>query len=72
MTIQVPSDQEIWQDALEILSERMSPAKAVRLVSFLRLGSGDYTGWRETMVPGESVTNLARQIREHQDRVREK
>jgi hypothetical protein len=63
MTIKVPSEPEIWREALDILSTHMGPAKAMRLISAMRIGGGDYLSLRDEMFAGVSARDLIKQVR---------
>ena len=62
------SEQEIMQEATEILLEQMSPAKLARLWAMWQLGKGDYEEIREELFAGETVQTLYEKIRAYQDR----
>ncbi len=40
--VKMPTQQEVIQEALEILWEHMEPSKIALLVSMLPVGEGDY------------------------------
>jgi hypothetical protein len=62
MKTEAQNDQALIQEALSILSERMSPSKLARLVAALRLGSGDYAETRHKIFEGETVDRLYQKI----------
>ena len=62
--IQVTSDQQIWREAMDLLLTKMSPSKAVRILSAIQLGSGDYTEARKQLIPDISLKDIASRIRE--------
>lgn len=68
MAIRVPSEQEIWHDAMEILLTQLSPAKAMRILSALQMGHGDYAQVREELFGHQSVSEIARKVRRHERR----
>ncbi|MFO7917518.1 MAG: hypothetical protein R6V13_05530 [Anaerolineae bacterium] len=68
MAVKVMSEQEIMQEATEILLEQMSPAKVARLWAMWQLGKGDYEEIREELFAGETVQTLYEKIRAYQDR----
>ena len=70
MAIRVPSEQEIWHDAMEILLAQLSPARAMRMLSALQMGHGDYARVREELFGQKSVAELARRVRGHERRKR--
>lgn len=66
----VPSDREIWHDAMEILLSQLSPAKAMRVLSALQLGHGDYARTREELFGQQSVSEIASRVRRYERRKR--
>jgi hypothetical protein len=64
--MRVPSDQEIWQDAIEILLAQMSPSRAIRMLSALQVGHGDYAQVRDELFKDKSVSEIAKQIRRYE------
>jgi hypothetical protein len=68
MAVRVPSEQEIWHDAMEILLDQLSPAKAIRVLSALQMGHGDYMREREEMFGHLSAGELVKQVRRHERR----
>lgn len=63
MPIKVPSEQEVWHEAMEILINQLSPAKAMRILSALQLGHGDYALMREELFGNLSVSEIAKETR---------
>jgi hypothetical protein len=61
--IQVTSEQQIWREAMELLLTKMSPSKAVRILSAIQLGTGDYTEARKQLIPETSLEELSSLIR---------
>ena len=70
MAIRVPSEQEIWHDAMEILLSQLSPAKAVRILSAMQMGHGDYPRTREELFGQQSVSEIAAKGRRYERRKR--
>lgn len=66
MAIRVPSEREIWHDAMEILLAQLSPARAVRVLSAFQMGHGDYALTREELFGKQSVGDIAKQVRRHE------
>lgn len=66
MTVKVISEQEVLQEAAEILLEHMDPAKVARLWAAWRVGGGNYLDIREELFAGESVTTLFEKIQVYQ------
>ena len=67
MEVKLPKDQEIIQEALEILSEHMEPSKVAYLLSLLQSGQGDYLQIREQLFTGETVGTLVEKIEAFQE-----
>ena len=67
MEVQLPKDQEIIQEALEILSEHMEASKVAYLLSLLQSGQGDYLQIRDQLFAGETVETLAKKIEAFQE-----
>ena len=72
MAVRVPSEQEIWHDAMEILLTQLSPGKAVRVLAALQMGHGDYARTRDELFGEKSVADLAKQVRRYEKRMRKK
>ncbi len=72
MAIRIPSEQEIWQEAMEILLTQLGPGKAIRLLSALQMGHGDYMRERKEIFGHLSVAELAKQVRRYERRKRKK
>lgn len=68
MPIKAPSDREIWHDAMGILLAQMSPAKAIRILSALQVGHGDYVREREEFFPNKTVREIAEEARRYERR----
>ena len=56
--------QQIWREAMELLLTKMSPSKAIRILSAIQLGTGDYTEARKQLIPETSLKELTSRIRE--------
>ena len=67
MSTRVVSDQELWQEAVEVIRKNMSPAKAARVISGLRIGSGNYADLKERLFGGETVDSLSAAIMRFQE-----
>ena len=68
--MRVPSEQEIWHEAMEILLSQLSPAKAMRILSAMQMGHGDYARTREELFGQQSVSEIASQVRRYERRKR--
>jgi hypothetical protein len=66
MTIHVPSERQVIQEAAQVLMTHMSPAKATRFWASWQVGEGDYLVIREQLFAKETVESLYRQIEEFQ------
>ena len=72
MPIKVPSEQEVWHEAVEILINQLSPAKAMRILSALQLGYGDYVLMREELFGNLTVSEIANETRRYTDKKKKK
>ena len=68
MSVEVIKDQEVFEEAVEILLEHLGPAKMVRLWSNWQSGGGDYLRLRDELFGDESVEHLYEAIRAYQQR----
>ena len=66
MTIHVPSERQVMQEATRVIMRHMSPAKATRFLASWQAGEGDYLAIREQLFAKETVASLYRQIEEFQ------
>ncbi|MEK6752860.1 MAG: hypothetical protein AABZ00_11420 [Chloroflexota bacterium] len=66
MTIHVPSERQVIQEAVQVLMMHMSPAKATRFWASWQVGEGDYLAIREQLFAKETVKSLYKQIEEFQ------
>jgi hypothetical protein len=66
MTIHVPSERQVIQEAAQVLMTHMSPAKATRFWASWQVGEGDYLVIREQLFAKETVESLYRQIEDFQ------
>lgn len=64
MTIHVPSERQVLQEAAQVLMMHMSPAKATRFWASWQVGEGDYLTIREQLFAKETVKSLYKQIEE--------
>lgn len=67
MKIKPLREHEVLREALQILSERMEPAKVGIFLSALNIGEGDYLAWRDKEFAGETVDSLAKKIKAFQE-----
>jgi hypothetical protein len=66
MTIHVPSERQVIQEAAQVLMTHMSPAKAARFWAAWQVGEGDYLAIREQLFAKETVKSLYKQVEEFQ------
>lgn len=66
MTIHVPSERQIIQEATQVLIQHMSPAKAARFWASWQVGEGDYLAIRKQIFDKETVASLFEQIENYQ------
>ncbi len=66
MTVRVPKEPEVLQEAADVLLTHMSPAKVARVLAALQLGRGDSLALRDRLVAGETVQILADKIEAYQ------
>lgn len=66
MTVKVISEQEVLQEAVEVLLEHMEPEKMARFLVAWQVGRGNYLAIREQLFAGETVTTLFEKIQTHQ------
>lgn len=62
MRVNLPSEQRVIQEALQILMEHMEPLKVARFVAACNLGEGDYLKTKEQLFAGETVDSLYEKI----------
>ena len=63
MTVTVRQEQEVIEEAFEVLLEQLGPSKVARLWAALQLGKGDYLSFRKTRFAGEDVASLYAKIK---------
>ena len=68
MNERMPKEQEVIQEALEILEKHMDPSKIALLESMLPVGEGNYLDIREKLFAGETLTTLVEKIQAYQNR----
>ncbi len=66
MTVEVLKEQEVFQEAVQVLMEHLGPAKAARFWAAWQGGSGDYLSLREQLFQGETVATLFEKVRTYQ------
>ena len=66
MTIHIPSERQVIQEAAEVLMMHLSPAKATRFWASWQVGEGNYLVIRDQLFEKETVKSLYKQIEEFQ------
>ena len=67
MTVKVISEQEVINEAAEILLKYMEPEKAARFWTVWQPGSGNYLTIREQLFAGETVKTLFEKVQAYQE-----
>ncbi len=67
MKIKVTNEQQILQEALQVLLANLEPSKVMRFWAACQLGEGDYLKLKEQIFEGENVSSLYEQITAYQD-----
>ena len=63
MKIHLKNDQQILEEAFDILIENLSPAKVSRFWKICNLGNGDYPRLKDKLFAGETVDSLYEKIK---------
>lgn len=72
MTIHVPSERQVIQEAARVIMRYMSPAKATRFWASWQAGEGDYLVIRKQLFDKETVASLYPQVLAFQRQKRKK
>ena len=67
MKIKVNNEQQILQEAFQVLLANLEPSKVMRFWAACQLGEGDYLKLKEQIFEGENVSSLYEQIIAYQD-----
>lgn len=67
MTVKVMREQEVLEEAAEVLLERLSPAKVARFWAAWQVGGGNYLAIREQLFAEESVQTLFEKVQAYQE-----
>lgn len=62
MTVNLPKEQQVIQEALQILYAHMTPLKVARFITACQLGVGDYLQTKDELFAGETVDSLYEKI----------
>lgn len=66
MKVNLPSKQQIIQEALHILLAHMEPLKVARFVTACHLDQGDYLETKDQLFASETVDSLFEKIQAYQ------
>lgn len=64
MQLDIPTENAIIQEALQVLMAHMDPLKVARFVAACKLGEGDYITTKEQLFQGETVNSLYDKIQD--------
>jgi hypothetical protein len=62
MSTYARSEQEITDEAIQLLKRHFTPPEMARLAIAWRLGSGDYTKERDALFEGATVDSLSDEV----------
>jgi N-dimethylarginine dimethylaminohydrolase len=66
MTVRVIREQDVLQEATEVLLQHLTPAKVARFLAAAQVGGGDYLAIRAQVFAGETVATLVEKIQRYQ------
>lgn len=66
MSIQLPRQQEVVEEAMQVLWQHLPPSKVALVISMWFAEGGDYLKTREELFAGETVETLASRIQAFQ------
>lgn len=66
MMVKLINEQEVLQEAAEVLLQHMEPAKVARFWAAWQVGGGNYIAIREQLFAEETVATLVEKIRAYQ------
>jgi hypothetical protein len=66
MNIQIPKQQEVMSDAMQVLWQHLPPSKVALVISMWFSEDGDYLKVRDELFAGETVESLASKIQAFQ------
>lgn len=58
MKVNLPKEQQVIEEALQILYAHMTPLKVARFVTACQFGTGDYLQTKDELFAGETVDSL--------------
>lgn len=68
MTIKVMNEQQVVQEALQVLMDHLSPTKVARFWAAWQMGGGDYLTIREQLFGQETVSTLFAAVQNYQEK----
>ncbi|NEP20263.1 MAG: hypothetical protein F6J97_25840 [Leptolyngbya sp. SIO4C1] len=66
MNVQLPRQQDVMGEAMQVLWQHMPPSKVALVISMWFSDGGDYLKMRDNLFEGETVASLASKIRDFQ------
>lgn len=66
MTVKAIPEQDVLQEAAEVLGQHLSPAKVARCWAAWQMGSGTCRAIRDPWFAAETVTTLCAKVRRYQ------
>jgi len=66
MTVTVPNEQEIVQEAVEVLLEHLGAAKVARFLAAWQTGAADYLAIRKQLFDEETVATLSEKVQTYE------
>lgn len=66
MTVSVPSERQVYEEAAQVLLDHLSPAKVVRFWAAWQIGAGDYLALREQLFGRHAVASLFQEIQAYE------
>ena len=67
MTIKVINEQQVLQEAMQVLMTHLEPSKVLKFWAACKLGDCDYLKLKDQMFEKETVASLYDKIRAFQD-----
>lgn len=67
MKVKPINDEQLLQEAFDVLMTHLGPSKALKFWSNCQLGGGDYLKFKDQLFAGETVDSLYEKIKDYQD-----
>jgi hypothetical protein len=67
MTIKVINEQQVLQEAMQVLMTHLEPSKVLKFWAACKLGDGNYLKLKEQIFEEETVASLYDKIRAFED-----